>query len=151
MEDLKREIIEKEERLSKKWLMIAIIEQAEEMGDDYTLGLGYQEVENIANKMLEQDCLWTEIKKYMRERITEIADEFFTEFKEEEEEYTNGASVLIVNDLSEDIDINNREEFDYCKEDLDEAIRNNEYLVYNLKDERLYEVTEEEYKRIESV
>lgn len=62
-----------------------------------------------------------------------------------------GASVLIVDDLSKDIDMNNREEFDYCKEDLDEAIRNNEYLVYNLKDERLYEVTEEEYKRIESV
>lgn len=83
MEDLKREIIEKEERLSKKWLMVAIIEQAEEMGDDYTLGLGYQEVENIANKMLEQDCLWAEIKKYMREKITEIADKVFAEFEEE--------------------------------------------------------------------
>lgn len=60
----------------------------------------------------------------------------------------NMARIILIDDISKEMKIDeNREQFDYCLEDLDEAIRNNKYLVYNLKDKRIYEITEEEYRK----
>lgn len=60
----------------------------------------------------------------------------------------NMARIILIDDISKEMKIDeNREQFDYCLEDLDEAIRNNKYLVYNLKDKRIYEITDEEYRK----
>lgn len=69
---LKREVIEREEKISMKWLMIAIIEQAEQMGNFFAFGLDYEKIKEIAEEMLEENCKWIEIKEVIRGKIADM-------------------------------------------------------------------------------
>lgn len=67
----------------------------------------------------------------------------------DDDEILNKVQVCGVSDISKYIDItDDREEWDYCLDDLDEAIYNVDYLVFNKKDDRIYEVSEDEYNLI---
>lgn len=68
---------------------------------------------------------------------------------EEEGEIMGKARFLIVKDITKWVDTKNREQFDYCTDDIDEAILNNEFLAYNMKDKRVYELTHEEYTEMQ--
>lgn len=68
---------------------------------------------------------------------------------EEEGEIMGKARFLVVRDITKWVDTKNREQFDYCTDDIDEAILNNEFLAYNMKDKRVYELTQEEYTEMQ--
>jgi len=50
--------------------------------------------------------------------------------------------------IKKHINLKNRIEWDYPYEDLSEAIRNNEYLILNEENSRIYEVTKIEFYKI---
>ena len=58
-------------------------------------------------------------------------------------------NILEVDDISKYIDIQNREEWDYCLLDLTEALFNNKFLAFNKNNYRIYELTKDEYREIE--
>ena len=91
-------------------------------------------------------------KQYVPEIETKVSGELSlkTESINNFKNIPNHSDVLEVDDIAEFINTENREQWDYCVEDLSEAVANNEYLVYNKADNRIYEVTESEYENIQS-
>lgn len=58
----------------------------------------------------------------------------------------NQSKIRYVEDISKLNIVLNENTFDYCLEDIDEAINNNEFLIFDKKTKRIYEVTKNEFE-----
>lgn len=101
---------------------------------------------------LQKEGNFTEAVEYwQRHYFDDYSDGEIIEMIRENDGTIICKNVCYVDDISRFIELENRAEWNYALDDLDEALSNNSFLVVNYKDNRVYEVTKEEFERIHIV